>query len=99
MDGGFAWQGVDLILDVHVQPRAAKSEITGFFGNRLKIRVAAPPVDGKANQRLIDYLAETFDVSKRDVVLLAGESGRDKRFKIRSPKRMPGFISEPGKMD
>ncbi|SMF96260.1 hypothetical protein SAMN02949497_3652 [Methylomagnum ishizawai] len=99
MGGGFTWQGGDLILDLHVQPRAAKSEIAGFFGERLKIRIAAPPVDGKANQRVIDFLAETFAVPKRDVVLLAGESSRDKRVRIASPKRLPGLIPKPDQMD
>lgn len=100
MGGKFVWQGDDLLLDIHVQPRAAKNEIAGFFGDRLKIRIAAPPVDGKANQRIIEFLAETFAVAKRDIVLLAGETGRDKRFKISSPKRVPGIIpGPPGKID
>ncbi|BBL76120.1 DUF167 family protein [Methylomagnum ishizawai] len=99
MGCGLTWQGGDLILDIHVQPRAAKNEIAGFFGERLKIRIAAPPVDGKANQRVIDFLAETFAVPKRDVVLLAGESSRDKRVRITSPKRLPGLIPKPDQMD
>lgn len=99
MSGGFAWQGADLVLDVHVQPRASRSEVAGWFGERLKIRVAAPPVDGKANQELIDFLAKAFNVARRDILLLAGESGRDKRFKVLSPKRLPDFVSDPKKID
>jgi uncharacterized protein (TIGR00251 family) len=99
MGGGVAWQGDDLILDVHVQPRASKSEVAGMFGERLKIRVAAPPVDGKANQALIDFLAKAFNVARRDILLLAGEGGRDKRFKVLSPKRLPDFVSDPKKID
>jgi uncharacterized protein (TIGR00251 family) len=95
MAGGISWQGADLIVDVHIQPRAAKNEVVGCFGGRLKIRIAAPPVDGKANRLLIDFLAEMFGVPKRDVVLLAGESGRDKRFRVVSPRRVPGFVSGP----
>ena len=82
----------DLILDVHVQPRAAKDEIVGYHGDRLKIRITAPPVDGKANQYLIGFLAGMFKVPKRNVVLLAGESGRDKRLKIISPKQIPAIV-------
>jgi uncharacterized protein (TIGR00251 family) len=93
------WQGADLILDVHVQPRAAKDEIVGLHGDRLKVRISAPPVDGKANRHLIDFLAGVFKVAKRDVILLAGESGRDKRFKILSPKHLPEYVLEPQKMD
>jgi uncharacterized protein (TIGR00251 family) len=89
----------DLILDVHVQPRAAKDEVAGFHGERLKIRITAPPVDGKANRHLTGFLAEVFGVPKRDVILLAGESGRDKRFRIVSPKTLPAFLSEIRQMD
>lgn len=89
----------DLILDVHVQPRAAKDEVAGFHGGRLKIRITAPPVDGKANRHLTGFLAEVFGVPKRDVILLAGESGRDKRFRIVSPKTLPAFLSEIRQMD
>lgn len=84
-----------MILDVHVQPRAAKDEIVGTHGDRLKIRIVAPPVDGKANRHLIGFLAEVFQVAKRDVVLLAGETGRDKRFRILAPKQVPDFVSQP----
>lgn len=79
----------DLILDVHIQPRAARDEIVGFHGGRLKIRITAPPVDGKANQHLIGLLADAFQVPKRDVVLLSGASGRLKRFKIVGPVVIP----------
>jgi uncharacterized protein len=88
--GGLAFP--DLILDVHVQPRASKDEIVGYHGNRLKIRITAPPVDGKANQHLSAFLAGVFQVPKRDVVLLAGETGRDKRFRIIAPGVMPAIL-------
>lgn len=88
------WQGADLILNVHVQPRAAKDEIVGCHGDRLKIRIAAPPIDGRANKHLVGFLAEAFQVAKRDIILLAGETGRDKRFKILSPKQLPELIAK-----
>jgi uncharacterized protein (TIGR00251 family) len=84
--------GTNLILDVHVQPRASRDEIVGYHGDRLKIRIVAPPVDGKANQHLIAFLASVFRVPKRDVVLLAGESGRDKRLKIVRPACIPDIV-------
>lgn len=84
--------GTNLILDVHVQPRASRDEIVGYHGDRLKIRIVAPPVDGKANQHLIAFLASVFRVPKRDVVLLAGESGRDKRLKIVRPVCIPDIV-------
>jgi len=89
----------DLILDVHIQPRASKDEVVGYHGGRLKIRISAPPVDGKANRHLIDFLAGLFMVAKRDIILLAGESGRDKRFKIVAPKHLPEFLADRPSMD
>lgn len=82
----------DVILDVHIQPRASKDEIVGFHGDRLKIRITAPPLDGKANQHLIGFLAGAFKVPKRNILLLAGETGREKRIKIISPKVIPMII-------
>jgi uncharacterized protein (TIGR00251 family) len=82
----------ELVLDVHVQPRASKDELVGYHGDRLKIRIKAPPVDGKANQYLIGFLAEVFKVSKRDILLMSGESSREKRFKILSPQAIPDII-------
>lgn len=82
----------DLILDLHIQPRASRDEIAGYHGGRLKIRITAPPVDGKANQHLIGFLADVFGVPKRNVELLAGESGREKRVRIARPARLPGIL-------
>ncbi|MDD5034201.1 MAG: DUF167 family protein [Methylococcaceae bacterium] len=76
-------------MDIHVQPRASKDEIVGLHGDRLKVRITAPPVDGKANKHLVDFLAELFGVGKANVILIAGEKGRDKRFRIDKPKRLP----------
>jgi uncharacterized protein (TIGR00251 family) len=95
MDGWYAWQGDALLLDVHVQPRAGRDEIAGVHGSRLKIRITAPPVDGKANSHLIAFLAGVFQVAKRDVVLVSGETGREKRFRILRPKVLPDFIAKP----
>lgn len=95
MEPRVIWQGADLIVDVHVQPRASKDEVAGLHDGRLKIRISAPPVDGKANRHLIGFLAEVFRVSKREVILVSGETGRDKRFKILSPKQVPACIAEP----
>ena len=72
-----------LLLRVHAQPRAAKSEIAGLMGEALKIRLAAPPVDGKANRALAAWLAETLDLPKSAVRLKSGETGREKLFVIK----------------
>ena len=65
-------------LGVHVQPRAARSEIAGLHGDALKVRLTSPPVDGAANEALVKFLAETFAVARRAVRILAGEHSRSK---------------------
>ena len=69
-------------LDVQVVPRASRSRIVGLHDGRLKIQLAAPPVDGEANAALLAFLAELLGVKRADVALLAGETGRRKRVRI-----------------
>jgi len=84
--------GSDLVLSIHLQPRASADELVGIAGEALKIRIAAPPVDGKANDRLIALLARAFGVPRSGVQLEHGATGRRKRVRIRSPRRLPpGF--------
>ena len=89
MSDYYHWQGDVLILRVHAQPRASKTELVGQYGDALKIRVNSPPVDGKANLALIKYLAKLFAVSKSHIELLSGETSREKRFAIKSPNNKP----------
>jgi len=74
-------------LAVRAQPGAKKTAITGVYGEGpaalLKIAVHAPPLEGRANQALIAFLAETFDVPKNSVELAAGELSRSKVFLLR----------------
>lgn len=78
--------GDDLVVSIHAQPgvRSVKknSVIQGLYGDALKIRISAPPVDGRANTELIKFLAEKFCVPLRNVGLLSGETSRAKRFRI-----------------
>ena len=67
---------------MHIQPGARKTEVVGLHGAALKIRLAAPPVDGKANQALIDFLAGQLGIPKQRVDLIAGASSRAKRVRI-----------------
>lgn len=71
-----------LTLQVHVQPGAARSGWAGLHGPALKLRVAAPAVDGKANRACIDFLARAAGVSRQAVQILSGERARDKRVRI-----------------
>lgn len=92
---GISWQGADLTVDVHVQPRAVRDELAGIYDGCLKVRISAPPVDGKANRHLIRFLAKVFQVPMRDVMLLTGATGRDKRIKIIAPKNVPECLLTP----
>jgi uncharacterized protein len=65
-------------LRVRVQPRASRTELVGRHGDALKIRVAAPPVDGAANEALVRFLAERLGVPRSSVAVTAGGSGRVK---------------------
>lgn len=85
----FRWDDGDLILDCHLQPAARSDEFAGLHGERLKIRLTAPPVEGKANAHLMAFLAKAFGVSKREVSLISGELNRQKRVRISSPKKLP----------
>ncbi len=70
------------LIAVHAQPGAKKSEVAGLHGEALKIRVAAPAVEGRANAALIAYLSETLGIPKRAVTVLKGETSRDKLVRI-----------------
>jgi uncharacterized protein (TIGR00251 family) len=65
-------------IKIRVQPRARQNTIEGVIGDALKVRLAAPPVDGQANAALVALLAETFGVARRAVSIVAGEGSRDK---------------------
>ena len=71
-----------MVLDLHVQPGAARNEFAGRHGERLKVRLAARAVDGKANAALVEFLSEYYGVAKRDVRIVAGLKSRDKRVVI-----------------
>jgi len=71
-----------LILDLHVQPGASRTEFAGKHGERTKVRIAARAVDGKANQALIEFLADYFGVPRRNVRITSGLKSRQKRVVI-----------------
>ncbi|MBP8203370.1 MAG: YggU family protein [Pseudomonas sp.] len=88
----FRWDGADLILECHLQPKASRAEFAGLHGNRVKIRLTAPPVDGKANAQLLAFLANAFAVSKSQVSLESGQQSRQKRVRIKQPQFLPGQL-------
>jgi uncharacterized protein (TIGR00251 family) len=70
--------GTGVRLTVRVQPRASDSRVTGVHGDALKVRLTAPPVDGAANEALVELLAGTFGIPTRAVTIVAGMSSRTK---------------------
>jgi uncharacterized protein (TIGR00251 family) len=91
-DAAGAWrrdEGGALLLVVHVQPGAKRTEVAGLHDGALKLRLAAPPVDGKANAALRAFLADAFGVPLRSVSLVRGETSRDKLLRIAAPVRRP----------
>ena len=88
----FRWQGRDLILRLRVQPKASRDEFRQPESGRLRLRVTAPPVDGRANEHVLRLLAKAFGVSRSDVRLMRGEQGREKEFRITEPRRFPPVL-------
>lgn len=70
------------MVSVHARPGAKKTSIAGLFDGKLKISLAAPPVDGKANAKLCEFFAKEFGTSKSAVSILSGESSREKRVRL-----------------
>ncbi|WKZ13106.1 MAG: DUF167 family protein [Gammaproteobacteria bacterium] len=86
------WQDDALLLPVRVQPRSGRIGLGPLVGDRLRLALTAPPVDGKANAQAREVLAETFGVSAARVTLVRGDTGRDKLFRIDQPRRLPPVI-------
>lgn len=89
MAGHYEWAGQELRLTLKIQPKASRDEVCGLHGDAIKVRITAPPVDGKANAHLIKYLAKQFKVAKSAVTVISGESGRNKRIAIDTPQTLP----------
>jgi uncharacterized protein (TIGR00251 family) len=81
-----------LSISIHAQPGARRTEVAGLHGDALKIRVAAPALEDRANEALIGFLAERLGVAKRDVTIASGEKSREKRVEVR------GCAAEPRRL-
>ena len=86
------------LLDIHVQPRASRNEISGVRGACLKVRLTAPPVEGEANRACIRLLAKLLGISRSDVEIVQGHASRQKRLLIRglSPRDVEMLLREKG---
>ena len=82
-------------VTVRVQPNASRSEVVGFQGDMLRVRVSAPALEGKANKALVVLLAEWLEVSKSAITLVRGHTSRDKVVEVRGvfQGRLKGLAS------
>lgn len=71
-----------ILIDVYVQPGAKVSQVCGRHGERLKLKISSPPVDGKANQEVIEFFAQTLNLPKRLIEIVSGDKSRNKRVAI-----------------
>lgn len=69
-------------LRLLIQPKSSKSEIVGPHDGALKVRIAAPPIEGRANEELVEFLSDLLKIPKRDVVIAKGDTGRRKTVEI-----------------
>ena len=92
MTGAIRRDGPDLLLDVRVQPRASRTEFAGLMGERLRIRLNAPPVDGRANAALVEFVAAECGLARARVTLERGQAGRDKRLRLHGVAAVPDAL-------
>jgi len=85
-----------LSLTLHVQPNARRSEIAGLHGDALKIKVAAPAVDNRANAALVEFLGEALGVPRSAIVIRHGATGRRKVLDITGG---PELLTKLGKLE
>jgi len=79
-------------LTIHAQPGSKRTEVAGLHGGALRIRVASPPVEGRANEELRRFLAEAFGVPLRNVALARGATSRRKTLRIAAPTERPDRV-------
>lgn len=87
----YHWSEKSLTLRLKIQPRTSRCEVSGLYGDRMKIKLTSPPVDGAANEELIAFLSKSFGVAKSKVQLLRGETSRDKDCLIEEPQQLPDW--------
>jgi uncharacterized protein len=92
--GWFTPAANGIVINVRVVPRASRNEVAGVQGDALRIRLQAPPVEGKANAALVRFLAECLGVRPGNITILSGEKGRTKRVLVSgtAAERVAGLV-------
>jgi len=83
MNSGISNKNNGVILEIHVIPNAKKTVFAGKYDNRLKLKVASPPVDGAANKTIKHFFSKLFKISKSNIEIIKGEKNRDKTLFIK----------------
>ncbi len=91
--GWYRYQDETLLLDLHIQPRSKQNEIAGLYGERLRIRIKSPPVDGKANKTLLSFLAAEFGVRLSKTEIISGKQSHNKCIALYSPRKNPDWFT------
>jgi uncharacterized protein len=89
----FRWEGKDLILRIRVQPRSSRQDIAAPVGDRLRVHLHAPPVEGEANTALLKLIAHHCGVPRKQVALIRGHKSRDKDLRVNAPARLPEGVA------
>lgn len=89
----YYWRDTSLFIHVYLQPRASSDQIVGIHADCLKIRLTAPPLEGRANKQLLTFIAHVFGVPVKQVTLIKGEQSRKKWVKITNPVEL-GVLGE-----
>lgn len=92
MDSFCKWEGDTLVLNILGRPRAKRTKIGKVIGKQLEVHVAEGPVRGKATAHLVEFLAEEFDVPKRQITVVFGVYNVNKQLRISAPKKLPSVI-------
>jgi uncharacterized protein (TIGR00251 family) len=92
----YRWNADKLLLRLRVQPRAGRTAFAEPMGDALKVKLKAPPVDGRANAELVRFIADAFGVARAQVELVSGAQSRTKQLRIAEPNRLPLGIERAG---
>ncbi len=80
-------------IEVKVEPRSSKKGLAGVLGNKLKVKLTSPPVDGAANEQLVEVLAEAFGIKKTAVKIIRGQSSKNKVVELTGISSLASGIS------
>jgi len=81
----------DLIIKIYLQPKASKNQIVGPYRDGIKVRVTAPPVEGKANEELLRFLAKEWRISLSHIEMIRGHHSREKTLRISGDENLDVF--------